>query len=349
MKIALLADTHFGIKNDNQTFQKYLNKFFSDVFFPYIDEYNIKTIIHLGDLVDRRKTINFLTLNNLRKSFIQPAFDRSITTHIIVGNHDVYYKNTNQINAINELYGEAPFIWSYEDVITTKFDDLKICFVPWICSENYEESMDAIEESDAQIVMGHLEIRGFLLQKGIHSMVGLKRDIFDKFDTVYSGHFHYKSSADNIEYLGTPYQLMWSDYDCEKGFYIFDTDTRALEFIENPYQLFHKIVYDEDVWYDIDSFDFEKYKDSYVKVVVKEKPDSYLFDNFLDRLYSVNPSSANILDETEIFLADDEEVTEAEDTLTILSKYVSNLNIDLDKTVLDGLLRELYSEAVEIL
>ena len=74
-----------------------------------------------------------------------------------------------------------------------------------------------------------------------------------------------------------------------------------------------------------------------------------MFDNFLDRLYSVNPSSANILDETEIFLADDEEVTEAEDTLTILSKYVSNLNIDLDKTVLDGLLRELYSEAVEIL
>ena len=84
MKIALLADTHFGIKNDNQTFQKYLNKFFSDVFFPYIDEYNIKTIIHLGDLVDRRKTINFLTLNNLRKSFIQPAFDRKITTHIII-------------------------------------------------------------------------------------------------------------------------------------------------------------------------------------------------------------------------------------------------------------------------
>lgn len=349
MKIALLTDTHFGIKNDNQTFQKYLNKFFSDVFFPYIDEHDIKTIIHLGDLVDRRKTINFLTLNNLRKNFIQPTFDRKISTHIIVGNHDVYYKNTNQINAINELYGEAPFIWTYENVETVKFDDLKICLTPWICSENYEESMDGIEESDAQVLMGHLEIRGYLLQKGIHSVVGLKRDIFSKFDTVYSGHFHYKSSADNIEYLGTPYQLMWSDYDCEKGFYIFDTDTRDTEFIENPHQLFHKIVYDEDVWYDIDKFDFEKYKDSYVKVVVKEKPDSYLFDNFLDKLYSVNPSSANILDETEIFLSEEEEITEAEDTLTILSKYVSNLNVDLDKTVLDGLMRELYSEAVEIL
>ena len=74
-----------------------------------------------------------------------------------------------------------------------------------------------------------------------------------------------------------------------------------------------------------------------------------MFDNFLDKLYSVNPSSANILDETEIFLSEEEEITEAEDTLTILSKYVSNLNVDLDKTVLDGLMRELYSEAVEIL
>ena len=129
MKIALITDTHFGARNDSGVISDYMMKFYSDIFFPYIIDNDIKTIIHLGDLVDRRKYVNFVTLNSLRTDFIFRLQDSGIDTHIIIGNHDTYYRNTNRINAVNELFGDAPFIHIYDRPETVTFDGLdNICF-----------------------------------------------------------------------------------------------------------------------------------------------------------------------------------------------------------------------------
>ena len=50
MKIAILNDTHFGVRNDSEAFRNYQLKFYNEIFFPYIEKHNIKTLIHLGDV-----------------------------------------------------------------------------------------------------------------------------------------------------------------------------------------------------------------------------------------------------------------------------------------------------------
>ena len=342
MKIALVTDTHFGARNDNLVIQRHMRKFFDDVFFPYLETNKITTIIHLGDLVDKRKTINYLTLNNVRKNFIEKIFDRTLDTHIIVGNHDTYYKNTNQINSINELFGDVPFLHIYDSAETVRLDGFEVCLLPWLCPENYEHSMKHVDGTSAKILMGHLSLVGFEMFRGVHSEHGHSRSLFGKFDKVYSGHFHYKSEKDNIYYLGSPYETMWSDYGCKKGFHILDTDTGEVEFIQNPYSLFKKIYYN-------DSSELEdpsQYSESYIKVVVEEKSNPYHFDKFIDGIYQENPAQLSVVEDFDAI--EDEEIEGDQDTMTILSNYVASLETSLDKTRLDTMLRNLYVEAVSV-
>ena len=78
-------------------FIEYQNKFYNDLFFPYLQKNDIKCLIHLGDVVDRRKFINFKTANTFRNDFMHRLYEEGIDTHIILGNHDTYYKNTNKV------------------------------------------------------------------------------------------------------------------------------------------------------------------------------------------------------------------------------------------------------------
>ena len=342
MKIALVTDTHFGARNDNLVIQRHMRKFFDDVFFPYLETNEITTIVHLGDLVDKRKTINYLTLNNVRRNFIGRIFDRTLQTHIIVGNHDTYYKNTNQINSVNELFGDVPFLHIYDTAETISLGGLEVCLLPWLCTENYEHSMKHVDETSAKILLGHLSLVGFEMFRGVRSEYGISRSLFQKFNRVYSGHFHYKSQKDNIYYLGSPYETMWSDYGCEKGFHLLDTDTGEVEFIQNPYSLFKKIYYN-------DSSELEdpsQYSESYIKVVVEEKSNPYHFDKFIDGIYQENPAQLSVVEDFNF--VEDEEIEGDQDTMTILSNYVDSLETNLDKTRLDTMLRNLYVEAVSV-
>ena len=79
MKVAIIGDTHFGARNDSLIFQDYFAKFYSELFFPMIDKYKISHIIHVGDLVDRRKFVNFNILNRTKQDFIHPVEARKIS------------------------------------------------------------------------------------------------------------------------------------------------------------------------------------------------------------------------------------------------------------------------------
>jgi len=348
MKIALITDTHFGARNDNLVFHQHFLKFYRNVFFPYLLKNEIKDVIHLGDLVDKRKNVSFTILNSMRKDFITPLVDNLITTHFIVGNHDSYYRNTNSINAINELYGDTPFVHIYDKAETVEFDDLKICLVPWICNENYEETFDHLEKTKSQVLMGHLEVNGFTMHKGVECYHGFDGKDFQKFDQVFSGHFHYKSDDNHIYYLGTPYELNWSDEDTERGFHVYDTETRDLEFIRNPYRMHYKLEYRESDHNKLMSSDLSKYKNCLLKILVVDK-NPYLFDSFLEKLQSHDPYSINVIEDMSIYFEDDEDmVDEAEDTMTILQKYVENMELNLDKNILMDKIRSIYTEALNI-
>ena len=211
MKIALITDTHFGARNDNPAYANYFFKFYNNVFFPYLKEHNIKTCIHLGDIVDRRKFINFKTSHDFRHKFMRRLWEEKIDTHIIVGNHDTYYKNTNEVNAVDELLTtydgiNEPFIYSDPKVV--EIGGMRMLFLPWVNSSNEEKTRTMLEQESADIVLGHLEIKGFEMHNNMKSVTGLDKKLFRRFEKVLSGHFHKKSDDGQIYYLGCPYEFI---------------------------------------------------------------------------------------------------------------------------------------------
>ncbi len=348
MKIALITDTHLGARNDSPSFNEYFFKFWENVFFPYIEKHDIKNIIHLGDIVDRRKYINFQTLNSFRKRFI----DRVPYMDVIVGNHDVPYRNSNEVNAIGELFADRKNINVISEATTINRGGLDIAIIPWINSSNYFSTKKFILDTPAKIAMGHLEIAGFQMEKNNICNTGIPREEFDKFETVYTGHFHHKSSDGHIFYLGNTYEITWADYDDKRGFHIFDTETLELEFIENPYRMFHKIIYDGNVETldTIENKDFSMYKDVIVKVVVVNKSNQIVFDKFLDNIYKVQPLDLNIVEDFTDFsaISENDIVDQADSTTDILNKYVDSIELGVDKNIMKNVLHELYNEALSL-
>ena len=349
MKIALVTDTHFGARNDNQNVNDYFYKFYDDIFFPELKKRGITTCVHLGDVVDRRKFISFKIANDFRQRFINRFAELGIDLHIIIGNHDTYYKNTNEVNSMEELVGrDRCNIYTGPEVV--EFDGVPIQFIPWINTNNYDESMTALSHSPAQIAMGHLEVNGFEMHKGHFADGSYDKELFRRFDIVMSGHFHHKSDDGQIYYLGTPYEIYWSDYEDPRGFHIFDTDTRELERIVNPYRLFEKVYYD-DTTTDYTEYDMSKFKDMYVKVIVVNKKDLYQFDKFVDKLLQADAHEVKIVEDFSELDAEnvsDDIVENTEDTMTLLEKYIDELDVTMDKDRLKNTMRSLYTEAQDL-
>ena len=349
MKIALINDTHWGARNDSPAFIDYFNRFYDEVFFPYLQENNIKTIIHLGDVVDRRKFINHNTAHNFKLKFWNRIDELNLDTHIIIGNHDTYYKNTNEINALQNL-NISKNAKVYTSSQTINFDGLDILFLPWICDTNKEDTLYNIDNTTAQIVMGHLEIKGFEMHKGHLNEQGLEKDLFKRFEKVLSGHFHKKSDDGHIYYLGCPYQIMWSDYNCPKGFHIFDTQTRELTRIPNPLIMFKKFVYN-DKGEDYSKKDLSEYENTFVKLFISNKTDTDMFDKLLDRFHNeINAYEINVIEDnnSDMSASVREDILEqGEDTLTFLGNYIDQIDTTLDKTKLKTFAKELYVEANE--
>ena len=348
MKVAIITDQHFGARNDSIAFLDFFEKFYEQTFFPNLDANNITTVLVLGDTFDRRKYVNFYALDRAKKMFFDKLEERGIRVHMLAGNHDTYYKNTNEVNSPDLLlveYGNIDVISKPETIV---IDGTSICMMPWICPENYQESLDHIKNTKAEICMGHFEIAGFAMYRGMESHDGLAKETFEKFDLVFSGHYHHRSSDKHIHYLGNPYELTWQDYNDPRGFHLFDLDTRELEFICNPYRMFERIEYnDKDQEpIDLDALELEQ---KYVKLVVVNKTDFYKFDKFIQKLYNKGCHEIKIIEDMSEF--QDGEIGEEinlEDTLSVLSHYVDSIETDVDKEQIKTYMRTLYTEAVNI-
>ena len=349
MKVALVTDTHFGARSDSLAFDGYFAKFYDETFFPYLVEHDIKTICHLGDIFDRRKYINFNTLRSCKRYFFQKAQDLGIDIHMIPGNHDTYFKNTNDVNSPDLLLGEYNNITLYQEPTEIMLDREKVLYLPWICGENYDRTMAKIKESDAKTCFGHFEFAGYFLLPGMPNLHGMDTDAFSNFDLVVSGHFHHRHSRGNITYMGNPYEITWSDYKDPRGFAIYDTVERGLEYINNTNRIFHKIYYDDSDFQGsnaIGNFDFTSVVGTNVKLIVNKKTDFKKFDNFVDRLYTCNLIDLKIIEDFSEF--EDEalgEEIDLEDTMTLLKEYVDVVETDLNKQRIKNLLQSLYIEA----
>lgn len=350
MKIAILGDTHFGMRGDSLDFHNYYEKFYDTVFFPYLIENKIDTVFQLGDLFDRRKFINFNSLYLARKYFFDKLKENNIQLHTLLGNHDIAYKNTLEVNSSQLLLQGYDNIKIFHTFETVNYFGIDVDIIPWICDENEEEIFHSMKSSKSQICFGHFEIDGFEMDRGNIQYGGLDRNKLNKYEIVLTGHFHHKSDDGHIYYVGTPGEMTWADYNDPRGFHIFDLQTRELEFIQNPYRMFNKIIYDDnetdfEYW---KNFDYNSLKETYVKVVAVNKQNLYLFDNVIDNLYKAGVSDLNIVEDfTDVLIEEDQEIVDqAEDTMTILSRHIDNMTINVEAEKLKSLMRELYIEAL---
>ncbi len=354
MKIALITDTHYGARNDSIAFLDYTKKFLDEIFFPYIDKYEIRHIIHLGDLMDRRKYVNYYTANRMRLDFLDKILERDIGFTIIAGNHDTYFKDTNDVNCLSELvWGRSPLWKVHIEPTEIEIARVKILLVPWITQENRARTLKLIKKTKAQICFGHLELQGFEMNRGVIQHDGDDPRIFSHFDVVCTGHYHHRSSDGNIHYLGAPLQFSWVDYNDPRGFHIFDTETREVVFIENPLVIFKKIWYNDknktidDVIY---NFDATKYSGCHTKVIIEEKVSPFWFDLFIGKLEEEGVSNIQIVEDHHNLDVEPEDdiISTAEDTLTIFRNAIEQLHEDIDKNSLIHIISGLYNEALSL-
>jgi len=346
MKVAIITDQHFGARKNSKLFHDYFLKFYNDVFFPTLEREGITAVVDMGDTFDSRKGIDFSALSWAKDNYYDRLQEMGVKVHTIVGNHTAYYKNTNDVNAVDLLLREYKNVTVYSEPTEVKLDNLKVLFIPWINQENEKNTFKLIEKTSCECAMGHLELQGFRAHRGIIMEHGLESKLFEKFSKVYSGHYHTRSTDGRIFYLGNPYEMFWNDLNDTRGFHIFDTETLEHTPINNPYRLFYNIYY-EDTNYQ--TFDTREYENKIVKVTVRKKSDTKKFEKFLDKLYQSGVADLKIVENFQLIDSENFEITDSEDTLSILNRYIEEAEIDLNKSTIQSLIQEVYKEACELI
>ena len=343
MKVAIITDTHYGARKGSKYLHDYFELFYKNVFFPALEEHGIGTVIHMGDAFDSRKSIDYQSFEWAKRVVFEPL--KKYKVHMIIGNHDCYYKNTNDTNSPQLLLQSYSNIKTYQEVTEVKIDNLNVLFIPWINAENFENTVNSIKVSNSNCAMGHLELNGFRAHRGHTMEEGMDSALFEKFDRTFSGHYHTRSDNGRIFYLGNPYEMFWNDVNDTRGFTILDTETLDHFHVNNPYRLFYNIYY-EDTPYQ--TFDFSEYESKIVKVIVRKKTKPKAFEKFIDKLYSIGVQDLKIVENFDIQEGENFEITEEESTMSILNRYIEESEFELDKNVIKGIFQNLYKQACEV-
>jgi DNA repair exonuclease SbcCD nuclease subunit len=355
-RLAILNDLHFGVRNGNSIFENELKSFLENDFSPKIEEENITDIIVAGDVFDDRKSINIKTLNLIHGSFLEPFSNKNI--HIIPGNHDVYYKNVIHPNCISPVIHKYENIKFYDKPTIVNFDNYPIQFIPWICAENEEECLEAIESNLAKTIITHTDIMGSQNVPGIFLEHGFSLDTFFKYDFVLNGHIHTKSQIGaNIHNLGTQYQFNWSDYGQKKGFHIFDTSNASLTFIPNKRDdLYVKIFYENNLISGVESLKWlstqlERLTNKFIKVIVTGDIDRFIFDKFINILNNdIKTYDIKIIEDIQNMFSDtiSDEIVESKSTIHIIHDMIDDMNMEknINKDIIKSLMSKFYTEAI---
>lgn len=344
MLVALITDTHWGARKSSKLFQDYFEQFYKDIFFPKLEELNIETVIHLGDAFDNRKSIDFFGLEWTKRVVLDPLSKYKV--HLISGNHDVYFKSTNRINSPDLLLSEYPNIKVYSDPTEINLHGLNTVLIPWINQENEIDVIDLINKTKSNIVMGHLELNGFVAHKGHTMEDGRDPSMFKKFKKVFSGHYHTRSDNGKIYYMGNPYEIYFNDVDETRGFCIFDTETLDHFYVDNPYKMHYNLYYDDSPNQLLNASELNN---KIVRLVVRKKSKVKDFENFVEKLYRANVAELKIVENYSFI--DEEEIEsslESEDTFSLLQGFIDESTSSLNKSILKNILKETYMEASEL-
>jgi DNA repair exonuclease SbcCD nuclease subunit len=346
MRVAILADTHAGVRNNSLVFQEHQIRFQEEVFLPYCVENNIKHMIHLGDVFDRRRDLNPLVYREWDKRVFYPWSVQFAGVNVIVGNHDTYWKNTNAVNTPNLFLSPYDNFFIHESPGEHDLFGVSTLILPWVCESNEELTRSLLSASTADLALGHLEIIGCPMFRGIENVDrGFSQDDFSQFKMVLSGHFHLKSYQKNIHYLGSPVATTWAEAFDRRGFHVLDTETLELEFIENPYSPFVVIRYEDSVPDDL--LVLPDLKDRFVRIEVKRKSSEAAFLSFVEAIEKAGAADISVQGGQSIAVSD-ESFDEHLDLFSLMDAYVDSVEVETPREQLKAALRELYSESLQL-
>lgn len=347
MKIAIIGDLHIGVKSSNEVMMRHQARFFN-FFLNELKNRKVGTIIQLGDIWDNRRQVNFRALQFAQETFFEPINDAGIELHTLIGNHDIFYRETLDINSSGLLLRPYKHIHVYDEPTTLNFEKVSFDIIPWMCNDNKNICMEYMKNSKSDYCCGHFEINNFEVMKGIPYENGMDEENFGKYKQVFSGHFHIRSHRGNITYVGTPYELTWGDYNTPKGFLIFDTETNSWEYVENPITYFYYITYDECGGY-ITNLDKMDLADCYIKLVIRSKKEEFIYNNFINKLFKMKPADikfveTNFMNLNESATIMDSKNIEVKDVIDLIKDYIDGTDYDR-KDDLKAFFIDLYREA----
>jgi len=335
MKYIVFGDLHIGLKQSSEAYLDISKRFISDVC-DYARENDIYKCTIAGDLFDNRKNISLSAMNTALSigSMLQERFQ---DTYIIIGNHDMMYNDSMDITSVS-LFKEFSNITIIDRPRTT--DGIQM--LPWL----FDKSI--LETSDADICIGHFALNGISLNASgtVAEGFNLNQSDFNKFDTVLSGHFHTPGKYGNIQYMGSPFQTNFNDIGNVTGFYVLDTVTGTVEFIEwNDYPKHIRVKDVDEVNPDVITGSIvELYftKDHGIdenKVIVDKWSDCKPFKLIVKYLNT----NTTFTDES----IDDD--ISMKDALELLIEYFgkAELTEGLSHNMIDAVIRKLYKEVVD--
>ena len=347
MKIAIIGDLHIGVKSSNEVMMRHQARFFN-FFLNELKNRGVGTIIQLGDIWDNRRQVNFRALQFAQETFFEPINDAGIELHTLIGNHDIFYRETLDINSSGLLLRPYKHIHVYDEPTTLNFEKVSFDIIPWMCNDNKNICMEYMKNSKSDYCCGHFEINNFEVMKGIPYENGMDEENFGKYKQVFSGHFHIRSHRGNITYVGTPYELTWGDYNTPKGFLIFDTETNSWEYVENPITYFYYITYDECGGY-ITNLDKMDLADCYIKLVIRSKKEEFIYNNFINKLFKMKPADIKFVETNFMNLNESATIMnsnkiEVKDVIDLIKDYIDGTDYDR-KDDLKAFFIDLYREA----
>jgi len=331
-KIYFISDLHFGVRNASHEWIKNQMDYFDNFFIPFIDAENVddKYLLVGGDVFDNRQNLNIYILNHVYELFLKLS-TKFKEIHIIIGNHDISNKTTNNIHSLIFLNAlRNVFVYKKPELKT--IGNAKFLMLPWV--DGKEATSLEKYSGRADYVLMHTDISTLRFNKYKEISDGVNINYLKSFKYVFSGHIHYGQERDNIIMLGSPYHLNRNDLENTKYIYSLNTATNKLSKHINIYSpLFKQIDFFELIELTEDKYN-KVMNNNYMYISIKS---DLSFDNTINVLLNnikVTPRDIKfIYYEDELISIDGIDITKNESIEKNIDEYIDAIDIEDDTRI----------------
>lgn len=354
----MISDIHFGVRNNSETYLDIMEQFFLETLPSVLKEHKIKDLRILGDVVEYRNTVNIRTLNTVLNIFRWYSVELpNVKIKILTGNHDIYYHNRLDISFLETLR-EFNNVQIIDKVTEETINGKKVITYPWLIEGSEADiKFKSVQKSNEKydLCLGHFEINGFEMQRGVECSEGVERGSFKNYNRVFTGHFHIRNTSNDgkITYLGCPYQMDWGDYGNEKGIHIYDLETNETTFVPNDKSpKFVKITIDDIQEKNKDKI--QQVRGNFARLVINKKVKDAALIKLQAKLEAMGPIKFDVDNQyVEEFegIVENVELENINDPLSFMCEYVEAFEFDeeeeLDKSEINEYMKELYAAALK--